>query len=160
VTRITCPMCGTLFDPAQLRSCDACPMHKGCASVCCPECGYSTVDPGRSRVVALSSRLGRLVLSRRRLRARAGALTLADVAAGTEAMIDGLEGLSSESRHQLQAYGLAPGRTVRIVQQSPLTVVRVEHLDLAFEPQIARGVLVRGVGEGSVPVAAEAALAD
>jgi Fe2+ transport system protein FeoA len=144
VTRVTCPMCGTLFDPAQLSSCDSCPMLKGCASVCCPECGYSTVDPARSRLIGLGSRLARLLRpSRARRRAGDGGLTLADVPAGAVALVEELDGLPPESRHQLQAYGLAPGCSVRIVQQSPVTVVRVEHLDLAFEPEIARGVRVR-----------------
>jgi Fe2+ transport system protein FeoA len=69
-------------------------------------------------------------------------MTLADVPPGSRARIDVLDGLSASRCHQLQAYGLAPGRWVKVVQQSPVTVIRVEHLDLAFESDIARGIRV------------------
>jgi ferrous iron transport protein A len=64
------------------------------------------------------------------------------VAPGKRALIGALDGLSTGRCHQLQAYGVAPGRWVKVVQQSPVTVIRVEHLDLAFEAEIARGIRV------------------
>lgn len=147
---VTCAMCGSRFEPAQLvSSCEACPMHKGCVLVCCPDCGYSTVDPRRSQVVGLGFRLRQRRRGRRRGggRGRRGhgfdsGLTLADVPAGVRVRIGDLNGLPLESCRQLQAYGLAPGRSVEVVQQSPVTVVRIEHLDLAFEAEIARAVSV------------------
>ncbi len=142
---MTCAMCGSRFDPAQLiAACDACPMHRGCVLVCCPDCGYSTVDPRRSQVIGLGARLwGRLRSSKRRHHAATnGRSTLADVSAGAVVRIEELDDLPVESCRQLQAYGLAPGRSVEIVQQSPVTVVRIEHLDLAFEAEIARAVKV------------------
>jgi Fe2+ transport system protein FeoA len=45
-------------------------------------------------------------------------------------------------RERLQAYGLVPGREVEVIQHAPVTVVRVEHVDLAFEAGIARGIVV------------------
>ena len=39
------------------------------------------------------------------------------------------------------------------MQHAPVTVVRVERTDLAFEPQIANGILVSRVGAGGPPVA-------
>lgn len=45
-------------------------------------------------------------------------------------------------RERLIAYGLSPGREVEVVQHAPVTVVRVERTELAFEPRIARGILV------------------
>jgi hypothetical protein len=44
-------MCGTLFDPGEHAACQSCPLVKGCNLVCCPVCGYETVDPERSRLV-------------------------------------------------------------------------------------------------------------
>jgi Fe2+ transport system protein FeoA len=61
---------------------------------------------------------------------------------GSRVRIEALDGLSTGRCHQMQAYGLAPGRWVKVVQQSPVTVVRVEHLDLAFESAIAHGIRV------------------
>jgi hypothetical protein len=48
----------------------------------------------------------------------------------------------SERQAQLSAYGLAPGYRVRVVQHSPVTIVQVEHLELALETELARGVQV------------------
>lgn len=76
-------------------------------------------------------------------------MTLADVPPGSRARIDTLDGLSASRCHQLQAYGLAPGRWVKVVQQSPVTVVRIEHLDLAFESDIARGIRVEAAAPSS-----------
>ncbi len=36
----TCPLCGTEFDAAAQGCRPSCPMAKGCAVVCCPNCGY------------------------------------------------------------------------------------------------------------------------
>jgi Fe2+ transport system protein FeoA len=142
---VVCPMCGSRFDPAQTSRCDTCPMHKGCALVCCPECGYNTVDPRRSQIVGVGSKLAGLLRlpGRRRGRRANGPLTLADVEAGSKVRVEELDGLPVESRHQLQAYGLTPGRSVEVVQQLPVTVVRVEQLDLAFEAAIASSIHVR-----------------
>jgi len=140
---MTCEMCGYRFDPAQNVACGSCPMHRGCALVCCPACGYSSVDPRRSRLVGLGSWIAaRLRLPKRTIRPQTGALTLADVPPGSRVRIEALDGLSTGRCHQMQAYGLAPGRWVKVVQQSPVTVVRVEHLDLAFESAIAHGIRV------------------
>jgi Fe2+ transport system protein FeoA len=45
----------------------------------------------------------------------------------------------------LQAYGLAPGHCVRILQHSPVTIVQIEHTELALEGGLARQVEVEGV---------------
>jgi Fe2+ transport system protein FeoA len=45
----------------------------------------------------------------------------------------------------LQAYGLIPGDWVYVVQQKPVTVVQIEHLELALEGDLARQVEVAEV---------------
>lgn len=47
-------------------------------------------------------------------------------------------GLSPERRAHLQAYGLITGRCVRVVQHHPVTVVLVDHCELALEGDLAR----------------------
>jgi len=42
----------------------------------------------------------------------------------------------------LHAYGVAPGHNVRVLQQSPVTVVQVDHLELAMEHNLAREISV------------------
>ena len=54
---IICSMCGTHFDPAKNTACSTCPLQPGCQVVCCPACGFETVDPSRSRLARLASRL-------------------------------------------------------------------------------------------------------
>jgi Fe2+ transport system protein FeoA len=146
---VGCPMCGHFFDPVENEACGSCPAHGGCSLICCPVCGYSSVDPARSRLVGLGSRLRTRCRARFRGHRGKGAMTLADAPRGTRVRINELAGLSSERRHQLQAYGLTPGGIVEIVQQSPVTVVKVDHLDLAFESVIARGIRVEPVARES-----------
>ena len=41
---ITCPLCGAAYVPND-SGCSSCPLGKNCKNlVCCPECGYKTVD--------------------------------------------------------------------------------------------------------------------
>lgn len=68
--------------------------------------------------------------------------TLAGVKPGREVLITGYGDLSGSQRQHLQAYGLLPGRRVRVLAQRPVTIVQVEETELAFEGGIASGVLV------------------
>jgi rubredoxin len=55
---ITCSICGYSFDPEQQQpSCTQCPLHNGCAMVCCPNCGVSNINPAGSRLATLITRL-------------------------------------------------------------------------------------------------------
>jgi len=78
--------------------------------------------------------------------------TLADVSPGTNTRIKAWIGLSTR-RQQLLAYGLSIGSLVRVVQQSPATVVLVEHTELALERDLARMILVEAPArEGQDPL--------
>jgi uncharacterized protein (DUF2225 family) len=54
---ITCPVCGTSFDPEGRSACQACPLQHGCELVRCPQCGFETVDPQQSSLVRFTQRL-------------------------------------------------------------------------------------------------------
>lgn len=56
-TMITCPMCGFRYDPAAHLGCQTCPLHRACQMVCCPSCGYQTVDAGKSVLARIAERL-------------------------------------------------------------------------------------------------------
>lgn len=45
-----CPLCGFEYDETQLACQASCPMAElqGCAIVCCPNCGYQTVNEEKS----------------------------------------------------------------------------------------------------------------
>ena len=154
---VTCSLCGLAFDPAANPACPTCPLANGCAIVCCPRCGHDTVDPARSSLVQLGARVGRF-LGRRRNPAPTAvpggetvpqAHTLADVAPGGKALVRALDGLEEDRREHLQAYGLVPGRHVRVMQHAPVTVVQVEHTHLAFESHLAAGIAVEPIAPRS-----------
>ncbi len=67
---------------------------------------------------------------------------LPELPPGSLARVVEIDASVAEWRERLQAYGLAPGRRLEVVQHAPVTVVRVERIDLAFEARIARGILV------------------
>ena len=68
-------------------------------------------------------------------------LTLADVQVGQRVCVCGfVDGLSSKQRSRLEAYGLVPGHCVRIFQHLPVTIVQIEHMELALENGLARQV--------------------
>ncbi|MFM8322440.1 MAG: ferrous iron transport protein A [Chloroflexota bacterium] len=71
------------------------------------------------------------------------ALNLADVTGGQEVYIQGFTAsMPGERRAHLQAYGLTPGQRVCVLQRRPVVVVRVEHTELALEPDLARQIQV------------------
>jgi hypothetical protein len=41
-------MCGQRFNPDEHGACGSCPLSPGCQLVCCPTCGFETVNPQRS----------------------------------------------------------------------------------------------------------------
>jgi Fe2+ transport system protein FeoA len=67
---------------------------------------------------------------------------LSQASAGQQVTITGLGGLSAAQRQHLQAYGLLPGRSVRVLAQRPVTIVLVEQTELAFETEIAQQIMI------------------
>lgn len=152
---IRCSMCGQHYDPDQHLACRSCPMHSGCSLVCCPNCGYQTVDPRKSKLV----RLARFFSERRSL-ARFSTnqneqLTLADVPVGCKAkVLHFASDFPPDRRAYLQSYGLVTDYWVQVVQHSPITIVRLDHLELALENELASGIIVQlspdGHSEGTL----------
>jgi Fe2+ transport system protein FeoA len=151
---MTCPVCGHTYDESQAAGCATCPLHAGCAMTCCPACGHSTIDPSRSlaaRVLAgVRHGVRRARAGRRAPAARLAEVpilaevpTLADVPPGCRASVIGFAPAGGQRCEQLQAYGLSPGHRVRVLQQTPVTVVQVDHTELALETDVARAVWVR-----------------
>lgn len=83
--------------------------------------------------------------------ARAGRARLPEVAPGEVARVIEIDASAADWRERLQAYGLAPGRELTVIQHAPVTVVRVERIDLAFEARIARGIVVSPGAAGGAP---------
>ena len=73
---------------------------------------------------------------------------LAQAAPGSQATIETLERVPLRQREQLLAYGIAPGRVVDVLQIRPVTIVRVEHAELAFETTLSRAIGIASPPEG------------
>jgi len=153
-------------------SCGQCPLHKDCSTSCCPKCGTSNINPDKSRLarwvqqffvrqpvpvlrqaqegqpvegpvaVPRQAREDQLAEAQGDQPVEAPVRTLAGVKPGREVSVTGYGDLSGGQRQHLQAYGLLPGRRVRVIAQRPVTIVQVEETELAFEGGIAAGVLV------------------
>jgi Fe2+ transport system protein FeoA len=68
---------------------------------------------------------------------------LADIQPGHEATVLQFdERISTRQMENLQAYGLVPGRRVRVLQHLPETIIQVEHTELALEKSLADKVIV------------------
>jgi Fe2+ transport system protein FeoA len=75
---------------------------------------------------------------------RKNSTTLADVPAGCSAKVVGFSvGFPLDRRAHLQSYGLVLNYPVQVVQHSPVTIVRLDHIELALENDLARGILVQ-----------------
>jgi len=141
---IQCSMCGQRYDPEQHLACQACPMNSGCNLVCCPACGYQTVDPGRSKIVRLARFFSTHRSSSRSVKDRLDRTTLADVPPGCKAEVIGFSaGFPPDRRAYLQAYGLVANYWVQVLQHNPVTIVRFDHIELALENDLARGIIVK-----------------
>lgn len=142
----TCPLCGHGFDPAAHLACQTCPLHSGCRLVCCPHCGHTTVDQAQSRlarwVASWFERSGAPATRQEAATEGGPACALADLPLGSRARIGDVGGLPAAQREQLRGYGVLPGCVLRVTQQSPATVVQIEHTELAIEPEIARAIQV------------------
>ena len=85
--------------------------------------------------------------------ARSSPLTLLDVPPGYRAKIAHLNSqawdtppgdpaASPPGLEQLQAYGLANGYWVRVLQRTPVIILQIDHLELAMEKSLAARVIV------------------
>jgi len=141
--KIECNFCGYLYDPDQHLACQTCPLHSNCNLVCCPACGYQTVNPQRSFLVRLARHIPRLKESGRLSRAARHGITLADVPPGWQAEIIGFsDSFPADRKAYLQAYGLVLHHQVQVVQHRPVTIIRLDHVELALENDLASGIQV------------------
>ena len=69
--------------------------------------------------------------------------TLAQIQPGERARVLAFSPWLPQNRKaHLQAYGVVPGYWVSVLQQNPVTVVQVEHTELALENELAEGIRV------------------
>jgi Fe2+ transport system protein FeoA len=68
--------------------------------------------------------------------------SLAQAQVGALVEIHGVDRLPQSQRQHLQAYGIVPGRNVRVLSKHPLIIVQVEQTELAFETEVGRQILI------------------
>jgi len=141
---INCIMCGYQYDPDLHLACQSCPLHSGCNLVCCPSCGYQTVNPQRSILVRLASYLPMLKPPSKSVRESGEGLTLADVPPGSQAELIGFtDTFPADRKAYLQAYGLVLNHQIQVVQHTPVTIIRLDNIELALESDLAKGIKVQ-----------------
>ena len=68
--------------------------------------------------------------------------TLLEVPPGSRAQVVDINGLSAIQVENLQAYGLAPGHWIQVLQHTPVTVIQIGNTELALEAELAGQVEV------------------
>ena len=140
-----CTLCGHKFQPESRQDCASCPVQPDCNIICCPSCGFSDVDPGKSKIVKwITSNLINSTDKKgsKEIDVEPATLTIADLSPGMEARIVSLQGVHELRREQLMAYGLAPGGCVQVLQHNPATILIVDHMELAVEDDVASRITV------------------
>ena len=134
---VQCPLCGHGYTPGG----DSCKEHGcpvafgGCATRHCPRCGYTIPDEEGSIALRFIKKLfGR--------RATMSAETLADLPAGSRAVVARLEG-DPELLSRLTAQGIAPGVTLHVLQRLPTFVIELGETTIALERRVAETVRLR-----------------
>ena len=61
----------------------------------------------------------------------------------TSVVVTGFDDLPADQSHYLRSYGIIPGRTIHVLAQKPVTIIRIEQTELAIEECIARKILAR-----------------
>lgn len=153
---ITCPLCATEFDGEERSACSACPIGQGCQLVCCPNCGYTMVNPAESKLAGwMTNRLQRGRGRRRHQRAGrsgervewASMVPLSQAPVKTDLIVQRMDLLPPRRRRQLRSYGLSPGSHLQALRHSPLTVILIDHTEIALETVLADSILVELPGD-------------
>lgn len=142
-----CQLCGFEFDETRLQCHTSCPFNDHCAVVCCPRCGYQTIDEAKSGVVDLLRRaLGR-VRQQRRSQPQNDlphpvCCALSRLQTGQGGRLVSIESSNAERIERLQVFGLMPGAMVTLRQRYPEFVLQVGHTELTVEREVASEILV------------------
>jgi Fe2+ transport system protein FeoA len=134
-----CVMCGYEFDAAELNCHRACPLARGCLVICCPRCGYSTVDPARTRLARWVAWLGR---PEPVAAPPPAGVPLLSLRPGQEATVVAVATAHLDRARQLSQYGLAPGTQIRLLQKRPTPIIQVGQTDLALDLPVAAEIYV------------------
>jgi Fe2+ transport system protein FeoA len=162
----------SVYTPSGQESCSACPLNTECNLVSCPVCGYQTVDIQHSHFARFLSHLiqrpikpipsknqdsqsvdcknqhrhHKGFLRKQRVQKNPHEYSIIDVPIGKTACIVKISpSLKSALVNRLHAQGLTFGSLVKVIQQTPITVLQIDHLELALEHELASCIIVSGI---------------
>ena len=146
-----CTLCGSEFDATAVACHAKCAMGSGCNLVCCPNCGFQTVDETKSRLAGLLRRLwpsdrGTAGHSWRRgpnTPNRALEVPLTHIPVRTEVEVQRLTNMPASRQTRLSTFGVVPGSQVEVLQRHPSPTIRVGETELALSAEILDQIWVR-----------------
>lgn len=134
---VVCPFCGFEFEPEDTLCQHGCPMHTTCGLIRCPSCDYEFPEKP-----AAVSWFGRLFRKARSEPPCGLYCTLAELETGSDAEVISVP-VAGRRRDTLAVFGLVPEMTLTLLQKRPACVVRVGETELALDPEIADGIVVK-----------------
>jgi len=137
-----CPLCGFEFDEIAPQCHSTCPMNVGCATVCCPHCGYQMIDERKSSAAGWLRKLfGHETQTP--TRTLNGVTRLCDLAPGQSGEVVTIATQQAARLDRLSALGVVPGSIVTLEQRTPEFVLRVGETELTIDESIAQEILTR-----------------
>jgi len=144
---IRCQLCGYEFDETQASACSSCALNPHCAVICCPNCGYQSVDESKSKLTQGLRQALLRAWGRRRTGSPAGVVCrLSELPAGQSATVVAIESNSPARQERLNVFGVMPGCQLVLEQSQPTFVVRIGFTELSLEREIADEILIERAG--------------
>lgn len=134
---VVCPFCGFEFEPEDTLCRHGCPLRTTCGLIRCPGCDYEF--PERPAPI---SWLGRLLRGRAAEAPCGRTASLVDLEAGAAVEVVAVPA-GDRRRNTLAVFGLVPETTIILLQKRPACVIKVGETELALDPEVAAGILVR-----------------
>ena len=145
---VTCSFCGFEFDPSDTLCAHGCPLGATCHLVKCPSCGYEF--PARPRRKSFMSRLLRQSEAEPAL-LPAEVVRATQLRPGEVVEVMCVGGVKRGREDRLAVFGLVPGAEIRVIQQRPSCVMRIDQTELALDREIGDEILVRRRTNGRGP---------
>jgi Fe2+ transport system protein FeoA len=118
-------------------------MSKGCGKLRCPNCGFEMPARAPSILKGIRNLIDRATV--RRGHAQEGGCarsTLADLSAGEDAVVTGIDRSDAKRMKRLLALGVLPGEKIRVLEKYPTYVFSVGSTRMAVDEKTAGAIAV------------------
>lgn len=137
-----CQLCSYEFDETQVSACSSCAINKHCAIICCPQCGYQSVDESKSQLTQSLRRLFIRGQQKTILPHQAQCRRLSDLQPGQSATVVGIESANVNRQERLHVFGVVPGNSITLEQRFPALIISIGFTQLSIEAELANEILV------------------